>query len=74
MFLKQEQWNWIKFGFARGHTAGQCRQGLQRTASSRSCGKSALPYRTVAKLVNAFNEKCKDVADIHRPGRPSVSE
>jgi len=33
-----------------------------------------LPYRTVARWVKAFNEGRQNVADMRRPGRPSVSE
>ncbi|GBM77747.1 hypothetical protein AVEN_18840-1 [Araneus ventricosus] len=54
---------------ARGHTARQHHQGLQE-----ACGESALPYRTVARWVKAFNEGWQNVADMRRPGRPSVSE
>ena len=39
-----------------------------------ACGESALPHRTVARLVKDFNEGCQNVADMCRPGRPSVSE
>ncbi|PNF31349.1 hypothetical protein B7P43_G10891, partial [Cryptotermes secundus] len=39
-----------------------------------ACGESALPYRTVAMWVKAFNEGCQNVADMCRPGLPSVSE
>ncbi|PNF28974.1 hypothetical protein B7P43_G15099, partial [Cryptotermes secundus] len=65
----QEQRSWIKIEYARGHTARQCHQGLQE-----ACRESALPYRTVARWVKAFNEGCQNVADMHRPGHPSVSE
>jgi len=68
MFSKQEQRSWIKIECARGHTARQCHQGLQE-----ACGESALPYRTVARWVKAFNEGRQNVADMRRPG-PSVSE
>jgi len=51
MFSKQEQRSWIKIECARGRTARQCHQGLQE-----ACGESALPYRTVARWVKAFNE------------------
>ncbi|PNF37899.1 hypothetical protein B7P43_G06200, partial [Cryptotermes secundus] len=44
-------------------------QGLQE-----ACGECALPYRTVARLVKAFNEGRQNVADMLRPGCPSVSE
>ncbi|PNF23534.1 hypothetical protein B7P43_G05594, partial [Cryptotermes secundus] len=52
-----------------GRTARQCHQGLQE-----ACGESALPYRTVARWVKAFNERRQNAADMRRPGRPSVSE
>jgi len=51
MFSKREQRSWIKIECARGRTARQCHQGLQE-----ACGQSALPYRTVARWVKAFNE------------------
>ncbi|KFM56801.1 hypothetical protein X975_13857, partial [Stegodyphus mimosarum] len=69
MFSKQEQRCWIKIEFARGCTARQCHQGLQE-----ACGESALPYRTVARWVKAFNEGRQNVADMLRPGRPIVSD
>ncbi|PNF32315.1 hypothetical protein B7P43_G16249 [Cryptotermes secundus] len=69
MFSKQEQRSWIKIDYARGRTARQCHQGLQE-----ACGESTLPYRTVARWVKAFNEGRQNVADMRRPGRPSVSE
>ncbi|PNF13900.1 hypothetical protein B7P43_G10655 [Cryptotermes secundus] len=69
MFSKQEQRSWIKLEYARGRTARQCHQGLQE-----ACGEYALPYRTVARWVKAFNEGPQNMADMRRPGRPSVSE
>ena len=69
MFSKQEQGSWIKIECARGRKARQCHQGLQE-----ACGECALPYRTVAKWVKAFNEGRQNVADLRRPGRPSASE
>ncbi|PNF44127.1 hypothetical protein B7P43_G03184 [Cryptotermes secundus] len=69
MFSKQKQRSWIKIECTRGRTARQCHQGLQQ-----ACGESALPYRTVARWVKAFNEGRQNVADTRRPGRPSVSE
>ena len=65
MFSKQEQRSWIETECARGRTARQCHQGLQE-----ACGESALPYRTVARWLKAFNEGRQNVADM----RPSVSE
>jgi hypothetical protein len=51
---------------ARGRTARRCHQGLQG-----ACGEFALPYRTVARWVKAFNEERQNVnvADMRRPGR-----
>jgi len=69
MFSKQEQRSWKKIQCARGRTARQCHQDLQE-----ACGEPALPYRTVARWVKVFNEGRQNVADMRRPGRPSVSE
>ena len=69
MFSKQEQRIWIKIECARSRTARQCHQGLQE-----ACGQSALPYRTVARWVKAFNEGRHNVADMRRSGRSSVSD
>ncbi|PNF41892.1 hypothetical protein B7P43_G15542 [Cryptotermes secundus] len=69
MFSKQEQRSSIKIECARGRTARQCHQGLQE-----ACGEFALPYRTVARWVKAFNEGRQNVADMRRQGRPSISE
>ncbi|PNF28316.1 hypothetical protein B7P43_G04757 [Cryptotermes secundus] len=59
----------MKIECARGHTPQQCHQGLQE-----ACGEYALPYRTVARWVKAFNKGRQNVADMRRPGHPSVSE
>ncbi|PNF37767.1 hypothetical protein B7P43_G11315 [Cryptotermes secundus] len=67
--IGKEQRSWIKIECARGCKARQCHQGLQE-----ACRESALPYRTVARCVKAFNEGCQNVADMRQPGRPSVSE
>ncbi|GBL74125.1 hypothetical protein AVEN_231020-1 [Araneus ventricosus] len=69
MFSKQEQRSWIKIEFARGRTERQCHQGLQE-----ACGESALPNRTLGRWIKAFNEGRQNVADMRRPGLPSVSE
>ncbi|PNF38705.1 hypothetical protein B7P43_G17132 [Cryptotermes secundus] len=69
MFSKHEQQNWIKIECTRGHTARQWHRGLQE-----DCGESALPYRTVARWIKAFNKGRQNVADMRRPGRPSVSK
>ena len=68
MFSKQERRSWIKIECVRRRTALQCHKGLQE-----ACGESALPYRTVAGWVKAF-ERLQNVADMCRAGRPSVSE
>nr|ALA15329.1 ionotropic receptor 15 [Locusta migratoria] len=44
-------------------------QGLKE-----ACGESALPYRTVARWVKAFNEDRQTVAATHRAGLPSAPE
>ena len=38
------------------------------------CGDEALPYRTVATWVRAFNKGHDNVEHRAKPGRPSVSE
>ena len=69
MFTKQEQRTWLKIQCARGHTARQCHERLVET-----CGDAALPYRTVARWIRAFNEGRDNVEHMARPGRPNVSE
>ncbi|GBM53627.1 hypothetical protein AVEN_105509-1 [Araneus ventricosus] len=69
MFSKQEQRSWIKIESARSRTAQQCHQGLQE-----ACGESGLPCRTMARWAKAFKEGRQNVADMRRPGHPSVSE
>ncbi|GBN95050.1 hypothetical protein AVEN_243466-1, partial [Araneus ventricosus] len=64
-----EQRRWIKIECARDRTARQCYRGLQD-----ACGESPLPYRTVTRWVKTFNERCQNVSNMNRPGRPSVSE
>ena len=54
---------------ARGHTARQCHEGLVEAR-----GDAALPYRTVARWVRAFNEGRDNVEHMAKPGSPSVSE
>ena len=69
MFTKQEQQSWLKIQSACGFTARQCHEGLVE-----ACGEMALPYRTVARWVRAFNEGRDRVENMARPGRLSVSE
>ncbi|KAJ4433303.1 hypothetical protein ANN_15562 [Periplaneta americana] len=46
-----------------------CQDGLVE-----ACGETALPYRTVARWLRAFNEGRDRVENMVRAGRPSVSE
>lgn len=39
-----------------------------------ACEESALPYRTVARHIQSFNEGCQNVKDEPWPGHPSASE
>ncbi|PNF14809.1 hypothetical protein B7P43_G07028 [Cryptotermes secundus] len=59
----------MKIEYTRARKTRQSHQGLQE-----ACGESALPYTTLARWVKAFNEGHQNVADMRRPGRPSVSE
>ncbi|KAJ4426401.1 hypothetical protein ANN_27215 [Periplaneta americana] len=49
--------------------ARPCHEGLVET-----CGETALPYTTVARWVRVFNEGRESLANVTRPGRPSVSD
>ena len=69
MFTKQEQRTWLKFQYARGHTARQCHEGLVE-----AFGNAASPYRTAARWIRAFNEGRDNVEHMARPGRPSDSD
>ena len=69
MFTKQEQRTCLKIQCARCHTARNCHEGLVE-----ACGDAALPYRTVAMWVRAFNEGRDNVEHMARPGCPSVSK
>ncbi|PSN43849.1 hypothetical protein C0J52_11883 [Blattella germanica] len=61
--------SWLKIECARGKNARQCYEILQDV-----CGENALPYRTVARWVKAFNEGRQNVTDMPRSGHPTVSE
>ncbi|PNF41423.1 hypothetical protein B7P43_G14125 [Cryptotermes secundus] len=65
--MKQEQRSWIKIEVARGRSAQNCYQGLRE-----ACGDTALPYRTVARLVKLFREGRYAIQDSRRSGRPHV--
>ncbi|PSN57987.1 hypothetical protein C0J52_08116 [Blattella germanica] len=69
MFTKQDQRSWLKIECARGRNARQCYEILQDV-----CGENALPYRTVARWVKAFNEGRQNVTDMPRSGHTTVSE
>ena len=47
--VKLEQRSWLKIEAGRGKTARECHRGLVEV-----CGTAALPYRTVARWVQAF--------------------
>ncbi|KAJ4437359.1 hypothetical protein ANN_17500 [Periplaneta americana] len=49
--LQQEQRSWLKIQSTHSRTARQCHDGLVE-----ACGESALPCRTVARWVRAFND------------------
>ena len=67
-FIVGGDWNAKHTNWGSSRTARQSNQGLQE-----ACGESALPYRTVTRWVKAFEGR-QNVADMRRPGRPSVSE
>ena len=63
MFTKLEQRSWIKIEVTRERST----QGLRE-----KCGDAALPYRTVARRVKAFQEGRDAVQDKLRTGRHHV--
>jgi len=69
MFTKLEQRSWLKIEAGRGKTARECYRGLVEV-----CGTAALPYRTVARWVQAFRAGRQNATDQPRPGRPSATE
>ena len=69
MFTKLEQRSWLKIEAGRGKTATECYQGLVEV-----CGTAALPYRTVARWVQAFRAGRQNATDQPRPRRPSATE
>ncbi|KAJ4444730.1 hypothetical protein ANN_06527 [Periplaneta americana] len=60
---------WLKIQSPRGRTARQCHDSLVE-----ACGETALPYRTVARWVRAFNEGRDRVENMARLSHQSVSE
>jgi len=69
MLNKLEQCSWLKIESGRGKTARECYRGLVET-----CGTAALPYRTVARWVQAFRAERQNATDQPRPGRPSATD
>jgi len=69
MFTKPEQRSWLKIEAGRGKTARECYRGLVEV-----CGTAALPYRTVARWVQAFHAGRQNATDQPRAGRPSATE
>ena len=68
MFSKYEQRCFIKVQVARGKNASQCFRALQEV-----WGKEVLPYRTIARWVEAFHrgrERCQHRV---RAGSPVVA-
>ncbi|XP_035213128.1 uncharacterized protein LOC118187059 [Stegodyphus dumicola] len=66
MFSKGDQRSRLKIEVARGKNATDCYRGLVET-----CGTNALPYRTVARWVQAFRSGRNETADLQRTGRRS---
>jgi len=69
MFTKLEQRSWLKIEAGRDKTARECYQGLVEV-----CGMAVLPYRTVARWVQAFRAGRQNATDQPWPGRPSTTE
>ena len=69
MFTKLEQHSWLKIEAGRGKRARECYRGLVEV-----CGMAALPYRTVARWVQAFCAGRQNATDQPRPERPSATE
>lgn len=64
---KVEQRSYVKIAVLRGRNARECHAELRE-----ALGDRALPYRTVARWVEAFKRGRVSTADLHRSGR-SVS-
>jgi len=69
IFTKSEQRSWLKIEAGRGKTARECYRGLVEV-----CGTAALPYRTVARWVQAFRAGRQNATDQPWPGRPCATE
>ncbi|GBM41086.1 hypothetical protein AVEN_28858-1 [Araneus ventricosus] len=66
MFRKTDQRSWIKIEVARSKNAPECYHGLREAC--------ALPYRTVARWVEAFRAGRNESADLHRTDRPPIPQ
>ncbi|PSN45373.1 hypothetical protein C0J52_07534 [Blattella germanica] len=65
MISRYEQRCFIKIQVARGKNTNQCFRALQE-----ACRREALPYRTIARWVEAFHqgrEECQHRAHAGRP-------
>ena len=62
---KIEQWSYIKFAFLYGRNASECHAKLREALSDR-----ALPYRTVAHLVEGFKRGRLATVDLPHSGCP----
>jgi len=69
MFTKLEQRSWLKIEAGRGKTARECYRGLVEVY-----GMAALPYRTVARWVQAFCAGRQNATDQPRPRQRSTTE
>ena len=68
MFTKLEKRSWLKLKQA-GAKQQKSYRGLEE-----ACGTAGLPYRTVARWVQAFRAGRQNATDQPRPGRPSATE
>ena len=62
---RQEQRSYVKVAVLRGRNAKECHSEL-----TEALGNRALPYRTVARWVSAFQRGRDASADMRRTGRP----
>ena len=64
MFSRYEQRCYIKIQVASGKNAGQCFRALQK-----ACRRQVLPYRTIARWVEAFRQGRKECQHKAHAGR-----
>ena len=65
MFSRYAQRCFIKIQVARGKSASRCFRALQE-----GCGREVLPYRTIARWVEAFRQGREECQHTARAGRP----